>query len=261
VVLVGSGLIWWTLLNQRSVSEDSTRPRVLYYGRRKGKPLTNARQTVIETRLPQLRIDVPTDGTHLNPRSLFPDSISDIWLEVGFGGGEHLAGQAEQNPTVGIIGAEVFLNGVASLVRHIAEKNLNNVRIYNDDVRQLLPALPDQCLSRAFVLFPDPWPKARHDKRRFIGPQNLDTLARLMKDGAELRVASDHPVYIHWVLEQVTAHPAFGWGATGPEDWLTTPSDHITTRYEKKALKEGRKPHFFQFFRKPRTSEKPQPWP
>ena len=230
-------------------------PRVLYYGRRKGKPLTTARQAVIEDHLPRLRIELPGDGGPIDPRSLFPFPVNDVWLEVGFGGGEHLAAQAAQNKNVGVIGAEVFLNGVASLVRHVVEKNLSNVRIFNDDVRHLLPSLPDQCLSRVFVLFPDPWPKARHDKRRFIGPANLDALARQMRDGAELRVASDHPVYIHWALEQITAHPAFSWAVNGPEDWLIAPADHATTRYEQKAKKAGRKPHFFRFYRKPRTSQ------
>ncbi len=257
MVLVGSGSTWWTRLNPRSVSNEKPAPRVLYYGRRKGKPLTTARQAVIEDHLPRLRLELPSDGAQINPHLLFPIPVNDTWLEVGFGGGEHLATQAAQNKNVGIIGAEVFLNGVASLVRHVVEKNLLNVRIFNDDVRHLLPFLPDQCLSRVFVLFPDPWPKARHDKRRFIGPNNLNTLAKLMRDGAELRVASDHPVYIHWTLEQITAHPAFDWAATGPEDWLTPPADHSTTRYEKKAQKEGRKPHFFRFFRKTRKDQGP----
>jgi tRNA (guanine-N7-)-methyltransferase len=105
-----------------------------------------------------------------------------------------------------------------------------------------------------FVLFPDPWPKARHAKRRFIGPENLAHLSRLMKDGAELRVASDHPVYVQWALEQLTSHPDFAWAAAGPEGWLDPPSDHVTTRYQKKALVEGRTPHFLRFFRKPRTA-------
>jgi tRNA (guanine-N7-)-methyltransferase len=245
-------LIWWTRSNLLSVSEAKTQPRVLYYGRRKGKPLTTARQDVVERLLPQLKIDVPVAGAKIDPRALFQPGIKEIWLEVGFGGGEHLAAQAQRAPSVGIIGAEVFLNGVASLARHIEHDHLTNVRVFNDDVRFLLPALPDQCLSRAFVLFPDPWPKARHAKRRFIGPENLNSLARLLRDGAELRVASDHPVYIHWALEQLSAHPAFTCGVNGPQDWLNPPGDHIVTRYQTKAQKEGRTPHFFRFFRKER---------
>lgn len=208
---------------------------------------------MIARRLPELKIETPALGALLDPRALFPAAVKEVWLEVGFGAGEHLAAQAENNPNVGIIGAEVFLNGVASLVRYVDEKQLTNVRIFNDDVRFLLPALPDQSLSRAFVLFPDPWPKARHAKRRFIGPENLGHLARLMKDGAELRVASDHPVYIQWVMEHVPVHPAFSWPVQGPEGWRSAPVDHIETRYQKKARKEGRVPHFFSFFRRTRA--------
>lgn len=250
--LAGNGWIWLTPSNLHSVSEPETTSRVLYYGRRKGKPLTTARQGVADRLLPQLKIDAPPAGGVLDPRTLFSNSVTETWLEVGFGGGEHLAGHAEHNPNVGIIGAEVFINGVASLTRHIEQKSLKNVRIFNDDVRFLLPALPDQCLSRVFVMFPDPWPKARHAKRRFISPENLNTLARLMRDGTELRVASDHPVYIHWALEQLTQHPAFQWQVDGPEDWLTPPPDHVTTRYQLKAQKEGRTSHFLRFFRKSR---------
>jgi tRNA (guanine-N7-)-methyltransferase len=237
-------------LNQLSVSD--TAPRLLYYGRRKGKPLTTARQDVVDRRLPDLKIPIPGRGARLDPRALFARDVKEIWLEVGFGAGEHLAAQAEKNPNVGIIGAEVFLNGVASLVRHIDEKNLGNVRVFNDDVRFLLPTLPDQCLARVFVLFPDPWPKARHAKRRFIGRENLDHLARLMKDGGQLRVASDHPVYIQWVMEQVPVHPGFDWPVRGAQDWQNAPADHVETRYQQKARKEGRTPHFFSFFRKKR---------
>lgn len=185
----------------------------------------------------------------LDTAALFPNTVKDIWLEVGFGAGEHLATQAERNPSVGIIGGEVYINGVASLIRYVDEKKLNNVRVFNDDVRLLLPALPDNCLSRTFVLFPDPWPKARHAKRRFIGPENLNSLARVMREGAELRIASDHPVYIQWVMEQVPPHPAFTWDVKGPEDWDAAPEDHVVTRYQLKAGKEGRKPAFFRFFR------------
>ena len=246
-------MTWWAISNPHSVSEASQAPRVLYYGRRKGKPLTPARQAVFDALLPKLKIEPSAPDVTLDPRTLFP-TANEIWLEVGFGAGEHLAAQARANPNIGIIGAEVFLNGVASLVRHVSENNLSNVRIFNEDVRLILPRLPDSSLSRVFALFPDPWPKARHARRRFIGPGNLDQLARLMRNGAELRVASDHPVYIRWALEHLTAHPAFGWKVKGPEDWLTPPPDHVTTRYQVKAGKEGRKPHFLCFFRRARAT-------
>ena len=235
------------------MSEPNAPRRVLYYGRRKGKPLSAARTDVVERLLPTLKIALPEAPARLDPHALFATPVKEIWLEVGFGGGEHLAAQAETHRDVGIVGAEVFLNGVASLVRYIADRVLSNVRVFNDDVRFLLSALPDACISRVFVLFPDPWPKARHAKRRFIGAENLAHLSRLMKDGAELRVATDHPVYVQWALEQLTTHPDFAWAVTGPEDWLDPPPDHVTTRYQKKALAEGRTPHFLRFFRKART--------
>ncbi len=190
-------------------------------------------------------VDMPDLFPHISKQG----GPKEIWLEIGFGAGEHLAAQAERNPDVGIIGGEVFLNGVASLIRYVGEKNLNNVRVFNDDVRFLLPGIPDKSLSRVFVLFPDPWPKVRHAKRRFIGPENLDVLARTMPEGAELRIASDHPVYIQWVMEQVPPHPCFTWDVKGPEDWQVAPTDHVETRYQKKAIREGRKPAFFRFFR------------
>lgn len=236
------------------MSERPPAPRVLYYGRRKGKPLTAARQAVVDELLPRLRIARPAPGETADPRRWFSAPVDAVWLEVGFGGGEHLATQAERHPRVGIVGAEVFVNGVASLVRHVAAKSLGNVRIFDDDVRLLLPALPGAALGRVFVLFPDPWPKARHAKRRFIGPGTLDRLAELMADGAELRVASDHPVYVRWVLEHVPVHPAFAWPVESAADWRAPPADHVATRYEAKARAEGRIPHFFRFFRRPRPA-------
>lgn len=236
------------------LASENPQSRPLYYGRRKGKPLSAARQSVVDDLLPRLKIDRPAPGAIVDPHALFLTKPSAVWLEVGFGGGEHLAGQAAKNPAVGVIGAEVFLNGVASLVRHVSEKSLSNVRIFNDDIRFLLPALPDRCLSRAFVLFPDPWPKARHAKRRFVGSENLIQMARLLRPGAELRIASDHPVYIQWVMEQVPVHPAFQWQVQGPEDWRESPPDHVVTRYQQKALKEGRKPAFFRFIRTERPA-------
>jgi tRNA (guanine-N7-)-methyltransferase len=229
--------------------------RVLFYGRRKGKPIKAGRQALLDELLPKLRVTVPTRGS-LAVAALFPFAPREVWLEVGFGSGEHLAGQAEAHPDVGFIGAEVFLNGVGSLVRHVAERELHNVRLFDNDVRLLLPAFAPQSLARVSLLFPDPWPKTRHAKRRFISRATLDRLAVLMTDGAELRVASDHPVYVRWTLAQVLAHPEFTWSAKGPEDWRTRAADSGATRYEQKALAAGRKPAYLRFFRKPRGSWK-----
>ena len=148
---------------------------------------------------------------------------------------------------VGIIGCEVFLNGIATLLAQISERD--NIRIYPEDARDLLDALPDGSLDRVFLLFPDPWPKRRHAARRFIQPGNLDLLARLMKPGAEFRFGSDDPTYIGWGLAHLMKHPAFRWTAESPADWRARPADWPPTRYEAKALREGREPAFFRFTR------------
>jgi tRNA (guanine-N7-)-methyltransferase len=223
-----------------------------FFGRRKGKPLRPGRARLMQTLLPE--IAVPAGDAPLDPAGLFARPVSAVWLEVGFGGGEHLAGQAAANPEVGIVGCEVFLNGVARLLSLIdGTKATETVRILHGDVRRLMPRLPEACLEKAFVLFPDPWPKSRHAKRRFIGPDNLPELARLLKDGGELRVASDDMTYIRWALRHLIDSPDFAWMAQGPADWLGRPADWVPTRYEQKALRAGRTPIILRFLRKPRS--------
>jgi tRNA (guanine-N7-)-methyltransferase len=161
---------------------------------------------------------------------------SAVWLEIGFGGGEHLAAQAARRPDVLFLAAEPFLNGVASALRHIDEQALTNVRLRHGDARQLLADLPDACLSRVFILFPDPWPKARHHKRRLIQPEVLADLARTLKPGGALRFATDWRDYADWTLERMAASPDFTWTADSQADWSTPPADHVTTRYETKKL-------------------------
>jgi tRNA (guanine-N7-)-methyltransferase len=151
-----------------------------------------------------------------------------------------------------LIGCEVFENGVAKLLVEIDRLGLGNVRILVDDARLLLSALPPESLGRAFILFPDPWPKERHKKRRIVSTETLDALARLMRDGAELRLATDDADYSRWMLERATAHPAFEWLARRPADWRERPADWPMTRYEKKALAAGRRPIFLRFRRRPR---------
>lgn len=172
----------------------------------------------------------------IDPQKLFDSPVKDVWLEIGFGNGEHLAWQAENNPHVGIIGCEPFINGVSVLLSEIEAKALSNVRLLADDARPLLDRLPEACLSRVFVLFPDPWPKKRHAARRFIGPENLKRLARVMAPGGILRIASDHPGYVVWTLQHLQPHPAFKWQAERAEDWRRRPVDWPPTRYEEKAL-------------------------
>ena len=203
----------------------------------------------METLLPSLAIPQPSAGTILDPVALFPRPVAAVWLEIGFGGGEHLAWQAHRNPDVGIIGGEVFLNGVASLLGHLERNGSDNVRIFAEDIRRFFPALPDACLSRMFVLFPDPWPKKRHADRRFIGPDNLPQLSRLLTDGGELRIATDDAIYKDWARAQMAVHPDFADVTVDPavkvEDWPPT-------RYEEKARAQGREPIFLRYLRKPR---------
>jgi tRNA (guanine-N7-)-methyltransferase len=230
---------------------DATNPEQRrFYGRRKGRPLRKGQQQLIDQLLPRLAIDLPAAGT-IDPRALFAPTCEAVWLEIGFGGGEHLAEQARAHAQAGIIGCEVFLNGIATLLAQVSAHDLANVRIHPEDARDLLDALPDQSLDRVFLLFPDPWPKRRHAERRFIQTKRLDQLARLMKPGAEFRVASDDPGYITWALAHLTAHPRFEWLARRPQDWRDRPADWPPTRYEAKALRAGRRPVFLRFRRRP----------
>ena len=187
-------------------------------------------------------------------RDHFAPDVRALWLEIGFGGGEHLAAQAAQNPDIGIIGCEPFIDGVAKLLAQIHEAELENVRVYGDDARKIFAGIKDGELERAFVLFPDPWRKSRHHKRRFIQPQSLDEIARMLQDGGELRVASDHMDYVRWTLTHVMRHPDFEWTAEGPEDWRTPPADWIETRYEQKALAKGDKCVYLCFKRRARPA-------
>ncbi len=206
---------------------------------------TNA-QTLIDSLLPRIAIAAPAAGTALDPCVLFPRPMREFWLEIGFGGGEHLAAQAAAHRDVGLIGSEVFLNGVAALLGYVQREQLDNVRVFAEDVRHLFPALPDACFAKVFVLFPDPWPKKRHAERRFIGPANLPTLARLMPEGAELRVATDEPTYKEWAQEQLEASPHF---VTATPDPTRRPAEWPQTRYEQKAVREGRQSIYLRYIR------------
>ncbi len=211
-----------------------------------------AQRELMETVLPKLRVELPASGAPLDPVALFGPGIRDVWLEIGFGGGEHLAWQAAHHPGIGMIGAEFFVNGVARLLGLVARQGLANLRIHPGDARPLIQALPERSVERVFLLFPDPWPKARHAKRRLVSPQMLVELARILKEGGELRIASDDAGHIRWILEHLTASPDFEWLAQGPADWRRRASDWPPTRYEEKALKAGRRPAYLRFRRRPR---------
>ncbi len=204
----------------------------------------------METLFPRVSISLG-DGT-IDPAALFPGGTREIRLEIGFGGGEHLAWQAERNPDVGFLGCEPFVNGVAKLVAEIADRDLANIRVLADDARFLLEKLAPASLARVVILYPDPWPKKRHRKRRFVNAETLALIARALADGGELRFASDIPDYVAWTLAHIRRHNLEGgslleWLAEAPADWRQRPEDQPRTRYEAKALREGRTPAYLRF--------------
>jgi tRNA (guanine-N7-)-methyltransferase len=210
---------------------DPAHPPLRTFGRTRSRAIKPRQAALMTTLLPRVRVpDGPFD-----PQALAPEA-SDVWLEIGFGGGEHMAAQAARRRDVLVLGAEPFLNGVASALRHIEADGLTNVRLWPDDARDLMAALPEASLGRVFVLFPDPWPKARHVKRRLIQPAFVAEAARLMKPGARLRFATDWADYADQALLLMGRSPHFHWLAERAEDWRRAPADHIVTRYEEKRL-------------------------
>lgn len=205
------------------------------FGRKGGRPLSERQKMLFEELLPKLRVPVGADGA-LDPAGLFGTAKDEIWLEIGFGGGEHVSGQAARYANVGILASEVFIEGVAKLLGQIEDEGLNNVRLWEEDARELMVGLIDGCIDRAFILFPDPWPKKRQQKRRIIQPDFLDDLARVMKPGGRVRFATDVRSYADEALERFLAHPAYEWTAERADDWRVAPEDHIQTRYQTKQL-------------------------
>ncbi|SHL89103.1 tRNA (guanine-N(7)-)-methyltransferase [Roseovarius litoreus] len=220
-----------------------------FYGRFKGKGLRPSQQTYLDEDLAKLSPgpvdwDVNPDREPLDLKSLFGDR--DIWLEIGFGGGEHMVHQAVHNPGIGLIGCEPYINGVAMLLGKIRDSGAQNIAVHPGDVRDMFDVLPENSVSRAFLLYPDPWPKKRHHRRRFVTPGYLEPLSRVLKSGAIFRVATDIPDYVRQTLEEVPRH-GFTWQAERPADWREPWNDWISTRYEQKALREGRRPHYLTF--------------
>jgi tRNA (guanine-N7-)-methyltransferase len=221
-------------------------PRHRLYGRAAGKPLSKTQTGRVEVLLPTLA--VPEGGVgELQPLSLFPGAAR-VWLEIGFGGGEHLAGQASAHADAGIIGVEPFLEGVAKLLSEVESRALSNVRIRRGDARDLVAQLADASIDRAFILFPDPWPKTRHRKRRLLQGEFIVELARVMKPGAGLRFATDWADYADRALADVVRSGLFSWTAARADDWRKPPADHVTTRYQEKRLGDCA-PVFLDFVR------------
>jgi len=233
-----------------------TPPRRPFHGRRHGRQLRGGLKALLQDLLPRLSVALPQGGGALDPGGLFPPLATGgrrpVWLEIGFGAGEHLAWQARAQPDVGMLGAEFFVNGIAQFLRRIDDENLDVVRIFQGDARDLLEALPAASIDRAFILFPDPWPKARHHKRRLIQRDTLAHLARILRDGVELRLATDDMPYARWMLERLVRHPDFVWLAEGPDDWRQRPADWPPTRYEAKAKASGQPPVYLRFSRRER---------
>ncbi|MGH6869883.1 MAG: tRNA (guanine(46)-N(7))-methyltransferase TrmB [Rhizomicrobium sp.] len=257
-----------------SAPSSGARRRPHIYGRRKGPKLSPRQAGLFRTLLPAVALDIrhgadarsyfspppcgevekcsshfsgggigartpppETPRASTSPQGRGGIDVDDVWLEIGFGAGEHLLWQAEHNPHVGLIGAEPYEGGVAKLLSRLSQAATPaNIRIHMGDARDILAALPDASLGRVFILFPDPWPKTRHHKRRFLQMDMLDTLAARMKPGAELRFASDDAPLVEYTLERLMAHPAFTWTAARAQDWKTRPTDWPPTRYEAKQL-------------------------
>jgi tRNA (guanine-N7-)-methyltransferase len=239
-----------------------------FYGRRKGKRLRAGQKSLFETLYPVLAIEPigrgeaeagprPDLAGTVDPAALFEGRMESqprvLWLEIGFGGGEHLAHQAMQYPDVGFIGADPFVNGITKLLTKVDENDIRNIRLYGEDARPFLDRLPDGCFEKIFLLFPDPWPKARHWRRRFMNTWNLDLVGRLLADHGELRVASDDPTYQTWTMRVAPVHPLFEWTAQSADDWRVRWADGCPTRYEQKAIRCGRTPMYFSFRRRPRA--------
>lgn len=235
-------------MSEVETPKDTSPERRNFYGRRHGKTLRHSQKAYLSEDLGSLRpagitrADNP-DRQPIDPAMIFGDNRP-IWLEVGFGGGEHLVHMAAKYPDIGIIGCEPFVNGVAMLLGKIRAAGVTNLAVHPGDVRDLFDVLPDNCIAKAFLNYPDPWPKKRHHRRRFVTQNHLQPLARVMQPGAEFRVATDIADYVRQTLEEV---PQAGFELLGQSDkpW----QDWLSTRYEQKALREGRPPHYVTFRR------------
>ena len=228
---------------------DPTTIRRLY-GRRQGHKLRTGQAALVEELLPQLEVPEtgPIDATQLFGDA--PESRRPLEFEIGFGSGEHLAGQAEARPDHGFIGCEPFINGVVGALTHVRDRDLDNVRIHMGDALEVLERFPDASLSRVYLLHPDPWPKARHAKRRMMNHGPVDLIARKLKPGCEFRLGTDDPTYCRWSMMVMDQRRDFEWQATTAQDFLTRPDDWPETRYERKARRKGHEVWYFRYVRR-----------
>ncbi len=245
------GFIGQAMSDETSNNHPSGAPWRNFYGRFKGKTLRPNQKEFLEEDLEALSPgpvgwDVNPDREKLDVNALFDGRP--LWLEIGFGGGEHLVHMAKTYPEIGIIGCEPFINGVAMLLGKIREAGVTNLKVHPGDARNLFDVLPEGCVEKAFLNYPDPWPKKRHHRRRFVTQEHLQPLAQVMAEGSEFRVATDIPDYVRQTMQEVPK-AGFEWLAEGPSDWREPWGDWISTRYEQKALREGRTPHYMTFRR------------
>lgn len=229
-------------------SERRSRATEAFFGRRKGKPLRERQADMMATKLPELKIDLSQPAPAALGQ-LFPEGMKRFRLEIGFGGGEHLIHRAKENPDTGFIGVEPFINSMAKLLAHVEEASAENIRLYDDDATVLLDWLPAGSLDQIDLLYPDPWPKKKHWKRRFVSQVNLARFHRVLKPGGIFCFASDIDTYVNWTLQHTHTHGGFVWTAQEPGDWLTPYANWPSTRYEAKARREGRSSAYLTFTR------------
>ena len=210
------------------------------FGRNRGRSLRPYQQRLVDELLSTLmpKPDAPKEG------------FAKLALEIGFGGGEHLLAQAAHNPDTLFIGCEPFINGVAKCLAGIDQRKLKNIRLFTRDARELVEKMPDACVDSAFILFPDPWPKVRHNKRRLVNADTLQMLARIHKKGGRLLIATDHVDYSEWILEVLLSHPDYQWTAKEQGDWANPPTDWTETKYQRKTTEQGRQPVFMECVRR-----------
>ena len=221
--------------------------RGAFFGRRKGRRLRPQQAALFDTLLPRLALNLELRADPLE--SLFPSVVDEVRLEIGFGGGEHLARQAQMHPRVGFIGIEPFINGMAKMLRAIATQNLSHIRLHHGDATEVLEWLPSASLTRVDLIYPDPWPKRRHWKRRFVQEQSVCAIARVLRPSGEFRFATDIADYAAWTLKHVIGSPGFDWTAERADDWRKPWPGFAATRYETKAKRAGREPCYLVFRR------------
>jgi tRNA (guanine-N7-)-methyltransferase len=230
----------------RRPGDDKEAAQRAFFGRRKGHALKPRQAALFDTLLPRLGLDL-TKPAPADLGTLFPRAVDEVRLEIGFGGAEHLIAQAQAHPNVGFIGTDAFLNGVAKALVAIDARKLDNVLLYFGDASELLDWLPSSTLARIDLLYPDPWPKRRHWKRRFVQDESLKRLARILTSGGEFRFATDIPSYADYVLMRILRSADFAWTAECADDWRKPWEGFVRTRYEAKAIREGRTPAYFIF--------------